>query len=525
MKWSTSDRFDIELADWLDTRIINVFPIEESSPDRFGLVSVASASVELDNTDYAVSDVAGDLMGKTVELRHTIERRLNDVVIDYNVLKRKLKITRISYADGIATLQCENAIDPALATLYPKHVWSADEWPDIYPDHEGMIIPEISGQNVGVNCAYLGEIDVAGSPRWRYGVCAFRNQEQTVQVNTILRATREAATRQGDGTLRDNLDVILAYESTMLVRDSSARELIAVLVIDFVLDQTQYGSGNPHPISCIVSSESSVYSGRDRNAGAEIRRLLEAAEVDVDTTGFDAVESYCTEQNLLIDYAYREQRRVDALLEELLLIARATLIPNSDGQLSIIQDSQQTIDASTPVYDISAGDEAKIEQVEIMEPPQSVEAKYAPWFINPDSELVNRDGYEGHMAIYSPDGTGPSRRLPDFQMIRDWEVASRIVGYWHQKTAITATMLATVTPPLESNGKPVFFGIGDVIGINDPGTSRHARYWRVTAARTGAGDQSLNLELYADSVYVYRPQEAKRKTRAKRTRATTTVIT
>ncbi len=499
MTWATSSWYDAKILDWLDARVLEVFALRESAPDRFGFVGVSSADVALDNTDGAVSAAATDLIGSKIEVRHVIRyEQSSRSAIATTELVRSLRVSSLRIEPSRVTLRCVDPVDTALETLYPSGLWSADQWPDLYPDHEGQVIAEVSGTGVGVNCVYLGEIEVDDEPRWRYGVCAVRPL-QTLNVATILRAERQAATYDaGSDEFVDSRGRTLAYPVTITVSG------VDHYCLDFVLDQTQYGAGSSHVISAIVDSTGEGVPGRDRNPAWEAGRLLTWAGIEIDTVSFEAAEFVCQTEGLFIDYAYREQRRIDALLDELLYIARATLYTLPDGKMAMNQDTPVAIDVNTPYYDIGAGDAAEFESIDREEIPQSVELKYKPWFVNPEFASVNRDGYGGTLTRSLADGTAPPVRLRDLDMVRHWDVADRIASYWEGQYAISDNGRARVQIPI-INDSPTFLAVNDVIGLANTGMYPNARYWRVVGVETGANEQSLDLRLYSDAVYGYSP--------------------
>ncbi len=512
--WSTIDYYDAALGEWLDQRVLEVFSLEASAPDRFGFVGVSQASIRLDDVDGAVRAQASDIIGTQVTVRHVLEHRYTDgTVISSAELQRSLRVVRLRFDGRVTTLECEDPTDAKLETLYPSGQWTAEVWRNIYPDHEGMVIPEISGVGVGVECAFLGEIRqrpiLGEEPRWRYGVCAIR-PGQTLRATTILRAQRVAATYNAIyDNFQDSDGNVLAYPVIVNI------DGVDHYCLDFVLDQTQYGTGDAHPIAALVDSVSDSGSGRSRNPAWEVRRLLTWAGISTDTVSFDAAEAYCDAESLYVDYAYRDQRRIDALLEELLLVARATLFTLPDGDVAIQQDTGVVIDASTPCYDLQAGDAGELESVTRSEVPAAVQVKYRPWFLNPESASVNRDGYAGEVIRELGDGTGPDYRLPDLNMVRDWEVADRIADYWANQLALAETARARAQVPI-IGGAPVFIGVNDVVGFANTAIYPNVRYWRVTGVETVGNEQTLEMRLYSDAAYAYTPSEKPQEVTAER---------
>ncbi len=501
--WATTERYDLSGTPrrWLEARVLEVFPIRQGSADRFGLAGIEQAEVRLDNSDFLISERSADLMGQKVDVKHVIEWTDSyGVIIGTKDFSRSLRITSIEFEPAVAILRCVDPGVTALATLYPSGTWQARNFPDIYPDHEGMVIPEIAGFGVGVNCAFLGELSENGTSYWRYGVCVIR-LNQLLNVATILRNGREAATYDsGDRTFKDDSGNILAYPTVVSING------IGHYCLDFVLDQTQYGGGDPHPISAIIESTGEGGLGQDRNPVWELRRILEWADISIDATSFNEAEAYCDDQGLKVDYAYRDQRRIDAIAEELLYIARATLSPSDNGDLVIIQDKPAIIDDSTLFYDVMAGDAAEVTSVSRNEAPIAVEIKYAPWFLNPEVEAVNRNGFGGSLRRNISSGTGPVYRLRDLQMVREWTVADRIAAYWETRLSMSDTAQAMVQMPIV-NDVPQFIGLGDIVGIGNCSVYPNKRYWRVVGVETGANNQNLSLELYSDEKFAYLPSE------------------
>lgn len=157
-----------------------------------------------------------------------------------------------------------------------------------------------------------------------------------------------------------------------------------------------------------------------RNAVDEIQRLLEASGVTVDSTTFASAQSYATSNVMLVDcdYGRQGQRRIRAILEDLLYIARATLYRTSSGSYAIAQDRTASLAATLD----EASDAMAVQSINKRARPTSVALRYRPSSRDPND-------LQHTITRTVSGGTGGEGNPRDLRYLRDHEAADRLLCY------------------------------------------------------------------------------------------------
>ena len=168
--------------------------------------------------------------------------------------------------------------------------------------------------------------------------------------------------------------------------------------------------------------EADVFGYRPRNVITEIDRLLQPLGLLTEFSSFSAAQTYATNQRMLVDcdYGARGVRKVRAILEDLLFIARASLTTNQFEEYLFTQDREPSVGAGN--YDESRGDLITVDSMTKKNMVKSVSLSYRPSTTNPDELLhtVTRD-------VFGSDGIGVEHR--DCPYLRDHEAADRLLCY------------------------------------------------------------------------------------------------
>lgn len=223
-----------------------------------------------------------------------------------------------------------------------------------------------------------------------------------------------------------------------------------------------------------------------QNASSEIYRLLTNVGATADTTSFNAAASASFAQTIDCDYGRSGQRRVDAIIDDLLYIARGGLSRNGSGAYTIWQDKAGS---SALTLDESVADTINVSKFEIPAQPISVAISYAPSSADASQMQVNPLSRGVTGGILGADTPRELRYLRD-AVTADQLICYRALRRWRSRTA-TATIYQTQV------------NCGDIITVisprNWPGTKLFT-VWDVSRVKSG---NALSLKEYDPAVYTY----------------------
>lgn len=241
--------------------------------------------------------------------------------------------------------------------------------------------------------------------------------------------------------------------------------------------------GNPYAV------ESDMLSLESRNAATEIKRLLTHVGLTPDATTFGAAETVAGTEVMLVDcdYGRGRQRRVSAILDDLLVVARGGLSRTATGEYSIWQD---VAGSNAATYDESLGDPITVEDFSRDGRPKSVSLKYRPGSRNPDDlqNTIKRTLAAGVLGDES---------ARDLTCLRDHLAADRLLSYRAARANANAVANATVYNEQRT--------LGDVITITSPQNWAGAKQFKVRAIERVPNANRLELIQYDSAVYTYVP--------------------
>lgn len=222
-----------------------------------------------------------------------------------------------------------------------------------------------------------------------------------------------------------------------------------------------------------------------QNASTEIQRLLTNAGATADATTFSAAAASSFAQLVDCDYGRSGARRIDAILDDLLPVARAGLSRNGSGAYTIWQDI-----AGPPAYtyDESLGDPVNVVKFESASQPLTVGLSYAP--SSADSSqmqvMMTRPVTGGILGAETP---------REIRYLRDAATADALLCYralrrWRNRKA-TANLY----------GQQV--NIGDKIALTSPRNWPGQKTFTVWDVQRIASGNALTLLEYDAAVYTY----------------------
>lgn len=253
---------------------------------------------------------------------------------------------------------------------------------------------------------------------------------------------------------------------------------IDLTLLKFTQPQIDF-NGSPYAI------EADVLGVEDRNASGEVRRLLEIAGASTDATTFTAAEAAAFTQNIDCDYGRSGQRKISAILDDLLYVARGGLSRDASGNYTIWQD-----DAGSPsiTLDESLGDQVKVEKLDSAGRPSSVGLNYAPGSGDASTMQVQltRDVVAGVLGPENP---------REIRYLRDAATADELLCYRALRAQYNRIGSATVYR-VQAN-------IGDVVSLTSPRNWAGARQFTVWGIQRVASGNALTLMEYNADVYTY----------------------
>ena len=270
--------------------------------------------------------------------------------VSEQVASQQLTVMGSSVSAGRATVTLVDIEDQKLNTLFPTRTYRVEDFPQLRTDDAGNPVPNPNGLARKLPCTLISSAALDYRYAYREGT-----------GGTVLAVYR-------NGRLVDPAEYTVA----------TAGSPFSYSYIKFTSEQVDY-DGTPYAIACDFDNTGSVA----REASEEVKRLLQAAGVATDTASFTIALGVCTAAGLFVDtdHGRSGQRTVRAIVEELLVIARAALYRTATGTYAIAQDKDGAVAAA---YDENGGDLVEVMGVDRPAKPTSVAIRYRPSPVDPD---------------------------------------------------------------------------------------------------------------------------------------------
>jgi len=417
------------------TPLISDFPkITETSKNAYGIQEVSSFSISVVDSDNTIYDLVSNPNFLSTEV--TVTYKYNDstktkvfIVTGFEKTEAEVKLSLIERRGAI------------LQNLYPSAKYNATDWPNIYTEDVGQVVSDIIGVGLKIPAAFLDKDESAND--WFYGLTS----DTGATVLTVYR----------DGRIVD------ASEYTTEVRNG-------ILGIAFSQEQVDFSNS-------LYSLTADVEGSRSNNIVTEIKYLLNEFGLSTDSTSFSEAETYATNNEMFVDFAYKEQRTLRAILSDLLMIARASLVVDELGNFKIIQDKAKTasyyFDAETDLIDISS-----IKRANLL---NTIDVVYGPKLEYTNTRTVSTSGTD-------------SERF-EFYYIKDHTTADRLADFLAKKQLYNLETSATIYNE--------FIELGDVVEITSYLWGNTLKEFLVTrASYSDANTQVSLLEVNSD-IYTY----------------------
>jgi len=439
-------------AVWHEPLVIELPHPEEALQDDFGIA--ASSELEIAIADTALRAVleAGTLDGAQAIVEVLTRSHYTTGAPQEEVITKGYTVAGYRYRSGEVTLSLADIEDVRLQATYPFRKFAASDWPELFIDHAGRPVPVAVGTAVKVPCTLI-ETNAGAGP-FVYAVC-----EQGPSVLTIYRGGR----------------IVSPTEYTAGTATAGG---YTVLTVSFANEQLDF-QGNHYAL------EADVAGSNNRNAVAELKRLLLAAGATVDPVSFTLAEAYGETAKMYVDFAHASERTYAALVRELALVARASLLRGATGEYSVIQDKAVSVIRS---YDETAGDLIELTEYRSARPPQKLELSFRP--------NIARPGELEHTLSRSAGGYTGTERI-ELSMVRDAETADRAACYQALRRQHGARARASV--------HDARIRAGQAIAVKSGGIYSGSKTWIAERVRFGAAGDEVELRQYADAIHVYTP--------------------
>jgi uncharacterized protein YoxC len=406
----------------------------------------------------AISDT---LRGQICELELVTPLHMPDGSVQEVVNLRRAMCKKASRHGNVTVLEFADVDRSALEQLFPFETFKVADFPELFIDHVGKRVPQGVGTVVKVPMVWIqksGGAWVYAGPKVLAGIPA-----------TLLAVYR--GTSEGQGS------VVSAGEYTSATR--TAPSGITVNTINFTREQVDF-NGRPYVI------EADWLLPGSRTPSDEIARVLGLYGLAVDGASFATAAAADTAGGYFVDALYSDPGRTgNALLEDLLRIARGWLSQTPAGAWSIVQDVAK---ASSAQFDTSAkNDLCEVTEYGDGDVPKSVTLQYR-------TRVSGKDGdYTATLSRSSAGATGERQMKAPY--LRDHTVADRLLSYWQKRLNTLRVARGRVFAQQIANGA--------VITITDAVNWLGTKDFIVSGVSRPADSNLLTLREYDAAVYVY----------------------
>ena len=227
------------------------------------------------------------------------------------------------------------------------------------------------------------------------------------------------------------------------------------------------------PSGALYVIEADVFGYRSRNVADELTRILAAAGRSVDAFSFGPANTYAAANVMLVDcdHGARGKRKVRAILEDLLFIARGCLTKNEFEEYVLTQD-RDAASLTAELYE-SQGDLVAVDSLSAKQLVEAIELRYKPSTVNPQNLL-----HTLRRSVFGAFGIGVETR--DCFYLRDHTAADRLACYLRERALAMRTVRARLILQDVSLGNSIRLHSTGFLAPLSPftGLVRSARYTR-----------------------------------------------
>jgi hypothetical protein len=348
----------------------------------------------------------------------------------------------------------------ALEQTFPFETFTVADFPELYVEHVNWRVPQGVGTVRKVPLAWISK--TGGAYAYRYA-----GPKVIGTPGTVLTVYRGTQAGQGSIVNPAEYGVSTAWGVSG----------VQVVTVDFDREQVDF-NGRPYVIEADFSLPG------NRAASAEVARILTAYGRTVGPSFAAAIAA--DTGTFLVDALYGggdNERTGDAILQDLLQVARGWLFQTSSGAWDISQDVAKVATAafnteSNLIY---------VEEFAEEDTPKAVSIEYFPTVSGDESRLT------GQLSRVC-NGVADEKRLKN-RYVSDHVVADRLVCYWQKRLNTWRSAKATVHAVQLVNGERI--SITNTVhwsGMKD---------FIATGIARPADRNDLSLREYVADVYVY----------------------
>lgn len=298
--------------------------------------------------------------------------------------------------------------------------------------------------------------------------------------------TTQIIASPGTGSL-PSMDIIVENHSGTTTVDDIRVVPLDLVLLQFAKEQRDF-SGSLYAI------EADVRGVESRNAADEIQRLLTLAGCTPDASSFSGAQSVAAAASMLVDCDYGRdgQRRIRAIVEDLLFIARGALDRTGTGAYRIVQD---VATSSVGQWDEAIGDRLQVESVDYAPRPSSLALSYRPGSKDP-AQLQHTITRAVAGGVGAPDSPREVRYL------RDHAAADRLLCYLALRAQYNGELTATLYGTHRALGQRLAVTCPSVFDGTFDGL-----VWGLQRVPNG---NAVTLREYNAAVYTYTPADFSR---------------
>lgn len=441
------------------------FPVPRSAfRNRAGIQPSERLNVSISDPQRQYESLAETWYGQTATLTLRTERTFLDGSDGSFQFQLSMRIVGYSVSGITLELQLADAEIAAWDTLFPPNTWTTDDFPDLYPDSQGLVIPETAGFGRKVPCARLQDEPTV------YGLCLLGSRGLAT-VTAVYRNDAVIATDQA-GQLRDSNGNLVATVGTLIGATSG----IEVVTLTF----ENYW---PADIQITCDYDGIAGGANPRNVSREIERIMQHIGLTIDPTSLtDSIAESATNEARL-DVVYTRQRTAKAIIEDYLLFARANLEKREDGNYNIVHDK---LTPGFTSYDETVGEKIQFNGYSRAERPSKIIVQYGT---NPR----NRNEFYHTIERVVMGGTGGNPIPYQLPFCETWENVDRFLSYQAKREEYNRLASADIYSEQRMLGDRV-----QITPIHGPAID-----WMIRGIERDVDANSLTLQEYNDAVYTY----------------------
>ena len=445
-------------------------PVPRSAfANQYGIQGQESFDIVISDPNAVVEALVETWYGQTATLTLLTEKRLLDGTDVSEINVRTMIVTSYTASGVLLTIRLSDAQVKAWDTLFPSTLYTADDFPGLYPDAQDTVVQEVVGFGRKIRCARVENEPTV------MAICK-QGTFGTGVVTTVYRDGAVAATDVG-GSLQDTNGNVVATVSTR----TGAMTSIVVVVLEFVLFQ---------PGNAVIEADYDcrVTGGETLDAATELNRVMVSAGLTINAASLTAAQNVASANRMFLDTVYRRQRTINAISEDYLFYLRGNLTKGSADEYEIIQD---ILRASGGTYREAAGDQIEVGRRGRTERPSKVILKYG---VNPEN--TNEFFHTLERTIVG--GNGGAEVPYEAPYTLDKESADRLIAYLALRAQYNRYCGVTIY------GKQLV--LGDRITLY-PSIGASGE-WTIRGIERDVNSNVLSLQEYNDLVYDYVPGPA-----------------